>query len=254
MDLKSKKIDLSDRLLVVIGLLVFSIFYYVSFQMVYQFNSLEQLNSNQITVSGQGKVYTSPDIATLTLGVQTEGKDVKEITQKNVSSMNKIIDGLKKLNIENKDIQTAQYTVNSQYDWTEEGGRVLKGYTISQNVEVKIRDFTKIGDVLSMATENGANVVGDLQFSIEDAEQFKTQARAEAIKQAKEKAVVLAQQTGINLGDIINVYEDSYGYAPVAYSSAKLMGAGTDAVQESAQIESGEQTVTVTVNLTYKVK
>jgi hypothetical protein len=212
-------------------------------------------NSNQITVSGQGKVYASADIATLTLGVETEGKEIKDITSTNVSVMNKIIEGLKNLGVESKDIQTAQYTVSSQYNWTEKEGRVLTGYIINQNVDVKIRDFNKIGDILSMATENGANVVNNLQFTIEDLEKTKAKAREEAIAQAKEKAATLAKQTGIKLGDIINVYEDSYGYTPTVYNSAKVaMGAGESVSSDSAQIESGEQTITVTINLTYKVK
>jgi hypothetical protein len=168
--------------------------------------------------------------------------------------MNKIIEGLKKLGIESKDIETTQYSVDAQYNWTEDRGRVLTGYKISQNVGVKIRDFTKVGDVLSMATENGANVVNSLQFTIDDPEQLKAQAREEAIKQAKEKAETLAKQSGIRLGKIIGVYEDSYGYSNVSSDSSKVMSAVAIGGGESAQIETGEQKITVTINLTYKLK
>jgi hypothetical protein len=256
MEIKSKKLDLSNRLFVLVLFLIIAVVAFFVFQVIYQFKAIGSQNFNQISVSGVGKIKTSPDIASLTLGIETNGKEIKDITQKNVTVMNKIIEGLKGLGIEPKDIQTTQYSVDSQYNWTEDAGRVLIGYKISQNVDVKIRDFTKVGDVLNMATENGANVVNSLQFTIEDPEQLKAIAREDAIKQAKEKAATLAKQTGIKLGDIVNVYEDSYGYNDMAYTeSAKTMSvAGMGGSAVPAQIETGEKEITVTINLTYKVK
>jgi hypothetical protein len=257
MDIKSKKIDLSNRLFIITSLFLVAIIVFFTFQIIYQFKTVNSQNMNQITVSGEGKVTSSPDIATLTLGIETEGKEIKDITNKNVASMNKIIEGLKNLGIESKDIQTAQYSVDSQYNWTEKEGRILSGYKISQNVNVKIRNFTKIGDVLTMATNNGANVVNSLQFSIENLEQLRSQARADAIKQAKEKAETLAKQTGIKLGDIIGVYENNYAYDygyGSAESSVKLMSVPADGGGVPAQIETGEEKITITVNLTYKIK
>jgi hypothetical protein len=223
--------------------------------LIYQFKTLNQQNVNQITVSGVGKVYTTPDIATVTLGVETNGASVKTITEKNVTAMNKIIDGLKKLGIEDKDIQTTQYSVAPQYNYTEREGRVPNGYTINQNIEVKIRNFDNISGVLDVATQNGANVVSSLAFTIDDPEQFRAEARAKAIEQAKAKAETLAKQAGVKLGEIINVYENNYVTSPIMYNSAqKLMGAGEAASYDSAQIQTGEQEIDITINLTYKIK
>ena len=258
-----------NKVFMLAGVLVVGVLVFFVGEILLQNKSINQQSNFQITVSGQGKVYAKPDVAVVSLGVTTQAKTVADVTKSNTDKMNAVIEAVKKLGVEDKDIETTNYSLNPVYDsyavpvsasssvpviYPVRTGTTLTGYKLDQNVQVKIRDFTKIGDVLSMATENGANVVGDLQFSIEDAEQFKTQARAEAIKQAKEKATILAQQTGINLGDIINVYEDSYGYSPIAYSSAKVMTATDGGGSEIAQVESGEQTVTVTVNLTYKVK
>jgi hypothetical protein len=252
-----KKIDLSNRLFVIIIVLTLIISAFSFLQMAYQFKQLDSQAYNQITVSGEGKAYAVSDIATITLGIKTEGEDVKKITEENVVSINKIIAGLKELNIESKDIKTTQYSLSPQYDWTEEDGRVLVGYTISQNVEVKIRDFTKTGDVLNMATENGVNVVSGLQFSIEDTEKFKSQAREDAIAQAKEKAETLAKQSGIKLGKIVNVYEDFYAPS-ISYVNAKSLSAYGGGVMEdampSAEIEAGQEIIKVTISLTYKIK
>jgi hypothetical protein len=236
-------------LIIVIGIAYFAwvVFY------TYKAGYIE--DTNNITISATGEVYAAPDIAALTLGIQTDGKDVKTITQKNTETMNKIIDGVKSLGLEAKDIQTTQYSVSPQYNWTQDKGQVLEGYRITQNIDLKIRDFKKIGDILGVATENGANIVSDLRFSIEDEEKAKAQAREKAITSAKAKAQTIAQQAGIKLGEIINVYEDYY-YTPVQYSSAKVMNdmVSSGSAREVAQVESGEQQVQITINLVYKIK
>jgi len=254
---KPKKFDLSNRLYVVVVILFAFCLIYLAAGMFYEWKSFDQTNYNQITVSGEGKIYASPDLATVTLGLETNGKDVKEITQKSSDAMNEMIAKIKGLGIDSADIQTTQYTVAPQYDYTDEG-RKDNGYQISQNVEVKIRDFSKIGDVLSAATASGANVINDLQFSIENPEKSKAEARQKAIDQAKEKAQTLAAQSGIKLGKIINVYEDSYTDTPNLNYSVKSLGAGVASLESadsySSQIESGQQQVSVTVSLTYKIK
>jgi len=123
---------------------------------------------------------------------------------------------------------------------------------LEQDVQVKIRNFTKIGDILSQATSKGANLAGDLQFTIDNPEQFKEEARAKAIAQAKANARNLAKESGINLGKIINVYENYY---PIAYNtSIKAMGGGIPDSAPVPTIQPGQQEIDVTINLTYQVK
>ena len=251
---EKKEFDLSNRLFIIVVLLVIGAIACFSYQIFYKAKTLEQQNQNQITVSGEGKVYATPDIATVTLGIETNGKSVKEITQTNVSAMNKIIEEVKNLGIEDKDIQTTQYSVTPQYNYTEKEGRVPNGYTINQNIEVKIRNFDNISGVLDVATQNGANVVSSLAFTIDDPEQFRAEARAKAIEQAKAKAETLAKQAGVKLGEIINVYENNYSYSPVYTNSKTLMGAGVLESTASADIQTGQQEVDLTINLTYKLK
>jgi hypothetical protein len=133
-------------------------------------------------------------------------------------------------------------------------GTTLKGYKLAQDIQVKIRDFTKIGDVLSQTTAKGANTVGNLQFTIDDPEKFKEEARAKAIAQAKSNAKNLASESGVNLGKLVNVYEN-YTY-PMAYSTnaMKAMGGGAEDSVTAPTIQPGQQEIDVTINLTYQVK
>jgi len=234
--------------ILVVGVLV----YFVG-QMFYQQKSLDQQNVYQITVSGEGKVYAKPDVAIVSLGVTTEGgATVSDVTNKNTERMNAVIEAVKSLGVEDKDIQTTNYSLSPLYNYTEAAGRLFQGYKLDQSIQVKIRDFTKIGDILAQATAKGANLASNLQFTIDNPEQLKEQARAKAIAKAKTNAQNLAKESGISLGKVINVYEN-YNY-PMAYSSAKLgMGSVAEAFPAPI-IQPGQQEIDVTINLTYQVK
>ena len=189
--------------------LVAGIIIFFAAQIGYQNKLIEQQNSNQITVSGEGKVYAKPDVALISLGVTTDGKTVAEVTKNNTDKMNAVIEAVKALKVDEKDIQTTNYSLTPYYDreviivpatsnmalgvsssavYTPATSKKILKYTLSQNVQVKIRDFTKVGDILAKATETGANLIGDLQFTIDNPEKLKEEARAKAIAQAKANA------------------------------------------------------------------
>lgn len=236
--------------ILVVGVLIFFVA-----QIMFQSQTLSQQNANQITVSGEGKVYAKPDVALVTLGVTTQAVTVADVTKNNTDKMNSIILAIKNLKIAEKDIQTTNYNLSPQYNYTQRQGQVFQGYSLEQDVQVKIRDFAKIGDVLSQATANGANVVGDLQFTIDNPQQFKDQARAQAIAQAKSNAQNLAKESGIGLGKLINVMEGNSNPYPIAYNSmSKGLGAGAVMSAPIPTVQPGQQEIDVTINLTYQVK
>ena len=253
--------------IVVLGLLAFFVE-----QVNYQNQSLEQQNTNQIIVSGEGKIYAKPDVALVSLGVTANGATVDDVTKSGTDKMNAVIAAVKKLGVADKDIQTTNYNLNPVYSnivvplpavapgavysmpiLPVQSSSKLTGYTLDQDVQVKIRDFTKIGNVLSQATSAGANLVGDLQFTIDNPEQFKEQARAEAIVQAKSNAANLAKESGINLGKLINVSENSNPF-PIMYSNAMAVNGSAMPSATVPTVQPGQQEIDVAVNLTYQVK
>jgi len=277
--MEEQTIKFLNKVIMLTAVLVVGIIVFLGAEVAYQAKSLDQQNQNQITVSGQGKVYAKPDIALVSLGVTTQSATVADVTKNNTDKMNAVIDAVKALKIDEKDIQTTNYSLTPVYEnyttpvydsptasssglgmsavspgFPVRTGTTLKGYKLEQNIQIKIRDFTKIGDVLAQGTAKGANLVGDLQFTIDNPEQFKDQARAKAIDQAKTNAKNLAKESGINLGKIINIYENSYNYAPTMLSSTKAMGAGIADSISIPTIQPGQQEIDVTINLTYKIR
>ncbi len=208
----------------------------------------------QISVSGEGKVSAVPDIAMLSFGVTTGRVPSAKTAMETLSKkMNAIVDAVKKQGVEDKDITTQQLSLNPVYDYTQ-SGQVPRGFEASQSLQVKVRDLDKIGTILGVVTDAGANQAGGVSFTIDKPEQLQAQARSEAIKQAQDKAKVLADQLGVKLGKIMQFSEGGN------YGSPVPMMLRSDAMGKSA-VESGpvpvpvgEQEIQSNVTLTYGIE
>jgi hypothetical protein len=217
----------------------------------YQYIGKPTAERDTIAISGQGKVTGIPDIATISVGLQTEKPDVKSAQKENTDKMNRLIANLKNLGVESKDIQTSYYNIYPQYDWTN-GRQILRGYQVSQGVSIKIRNLSKIGDILSAAGEGGANQVSGLSFNIDDPEALRQEARVKALENAKEKADALAKVAGVDLGKIVSFSE----YAETPYSAYKSYDLGGMGGGEAAAptVESGSMDIIVNVTVSYEIK
>lgn len=207
-----------------------------------------------ITVTGDGYVYATPDIGLVDMSVMTQDKDVSKATDENSQKMNKIIEYVKGAGVEAKDIKTLGFNISPVYSWEQKTGkRNLDGYEVNQTLEVKIRDLSKVGDIISNATSLGANDVSSLSFTVDDDNAVKEQAKSLAIKDAREKAKTLEKELGINLGKIINFSEGTYP-SPI-YSS---YGAGSAEMKTMSSItptiETGQNKITSTVTITYSIR
>lgn len=209
---------------------------------------------SQISVSADAKVYASPDIAELSFGVSTGRQSSAKVALAKLSKdMNAVVDAVKKLGIDEKDIQTQSFWMNPEYDYTT-AGQVPRGYSASQNLTVKVRDLDKVGDILSAATEAGANQAGGVNFSIDNQDKLQADARQQAIDKAKAKAQELAKQLGIHLGKLQSFSENS-GYTPPirmeSYGKAMDMAAQS---APSPVVPSGQQEIQSSVTLTYEIE
>ena len=212
---------------------------------------------NTITVSATGEIYAKPDLAITVFSVITEAKTVVEAMSENTKKMNSIINFMKSKGIEEKDLKTTDFNIYPRYEWQErtgispypQGQRILVGYEIRQSLQVKIRALEKIGQVIQGATDAGANQVGNLRFTIDDQDELKKQARNQAITEAKTKAQELASQLEVNLVRITNFSES--GAIPRYYGLEKAVGMEIE--EQELQIETGENKIEVTVNITFEI-
>ena len=206
-----------------------------------------------ISVSGEGKVSAVPDIAELSFGVQTGRQPTAQAAmQKLQKDMNAVFAAVKSKGTGEKDIRTESLYLNPAFDWAN-GTQIPRGFEANQSLRVKIRDLTKIGEVLSAATAAGANQAGGVSFTIDDPEALQMQAREKAITKAKENAVKLALELGVTLGKLKGFNEGSGPVPPVFYEKSMAMGMSGDG-GAPLPIPAGEQEVSVSVTLTYEVR
>lgn len=211
-------------------------------------------------VSGEAKAIVIPDIAEFTFSVVTEGgKDLSALQLENTNRMNSALAFLKQSGIEDKDVKTQQYNVSPRYEYNScnAGGACpppqIVGYSITQSVLIKARDFSKIGELLSGIVKNGANSVSEMRFTVDDATDAQALARSEAVAKAKTKAESVAKSAGFKLGRLLSIDEGISGIPyPISYTR---FGMGGDAMMEKAPtIAPGVDETTIMVTLRYEIR
>lgn len=225
--------------------------------------------TNTITVSGEGEVFSVPDVATFSVSVIEKAKDVETAQTAATKKSNAIVDYLKKQGIEDKDVQTTDYSVNPQYEYQQAscpasssdvvycppGKSVLTGYEVSQTLTVKVRDTDKAGNLLSGVGSLGASSVSGLSFTVADEDLIQAQARDKAITDAKNKAEALAKSLGVRIVRIVGFNEN--GNYPVYYAKAEMSMAADGrggATAPSPAIPVGQNKITSNVSVTYEIR
>jgi uncharacterized protein YggE len=232
-------------------------------------------------------VQTKPDSALVNVGFTTNAKTLAEAQEKANLTINRVVEETKKLGVSQEDIKTVNYSVSPLYGQAANGPTGITkpmvinsdpkettinskeittpyaepmpiipptapgivAYNVTTNIEVKIRDLSKVNSVIDTATKNGANEIYGVQFTLADKEKAVSEARQKGIDAAKKKAKEIASQTGINLGKIMNIYENeqgNYNYAQTAYMAKEA--------QTNTQIQPGSTEIVVNVTLNYETK
>lgn len=229
--------------------------------------SVEPSNFRSFSVSGEGKAVAIPDVAEFSFSVLTQGgKNLGVLQRENTVKVNRAIGVAKAAGVEDKDVKTTEYTVEPRYQYFNCSSGLLDsgkpcpppeivGYIVRQTVAVKVRDFSKVGDLLRDVVESGANTVSQLNFTLDDQTEVQNQARAEAIQKAREKAASIVKAGGFRLGRLLSI-EEGGGPVPVFYKtlSTEAFGRGGDFPAPAPAIEPGSQETQVVVTLRYEIK
>ncbi len=209
---------------------------------------------SNLAVVGEGKIDVVPDTSTIQAGIVVSNAPTVEDAQKQIDNVNnKIVDSLKQLGIQKKDIKTSNYAINPNYSY--DGGRnQITGYNGNANVTITVKQQDLLQQVTSAVTKAGANQVYGAQFSVENPEKFREQAREKAITNAKEQAQKLAQNLGLRLGRIVNIVESTPGGQPIPMALNREAGGLGGGAGAPVQIEPGSQTITSTVTLYFETQ
>jgi uncharacterized protein YggE len=207
-----------------------------------------KLLAPSITVSGQGEVKGQPDMAQISVGVVTEAKSAAEAMEANNTAMHQLMASLKQEGIAEKDIQTANFSVNPQYrqDELQRQARIV-GYQVENLVQINVRDLSKLGGLLEKLVQSGANRMHGINFQFSDRKEILNRARRDALADARQAAQIYAEAAGVHLGDVLLIREQSAA-VPVAYRGVAMEAM---AARAPVPIAPGEQTVSINVSVTY---
>lgn len=213
-----------------------------------------------ISVSGTGIATIAPDLVRFTVGVQEQGKNLTEVQGTVARESEAIIAALKKGGIDtDKDVRTSGYGVSPIYDYPKDRAPVVSGYRVANNLNVTVRDVdknsNKVGPLLDAVVAAGGNNIGNISFGLADPDRANRIARDEAMKNAQTKADALAQAGGAKLGTVITVSDQTVTPgAPKDAQYAAAVPAPAAGAAPSTPIQTGETSVTVTVNVTYSLQ
>ncbi|MCD6089709.1 SIMPL domain-containing protein [Candidatus Bathyarchaeota archaeon] len=204
-----------------------------------------QQASNTILVSGSGTASAQADEATIILGVQTEGKIASEASRRNAELMNAVINALKSLGITEENMKTISYSIQPIY--SPKNYTKIVGYRVTNMISVKVMDMNLIGAVIDAAAENGANRIRGVSFELsqEKREELVRKAYIAALKDAENKASLIAKTLGLKITGVYSVSERVYQpYQPFRYDIAAEAFKGTPIIE-------GKLSISVTVQVIY---
>ncbi len=208
------------------------------------------IEGTMLSLSAEGKSTARPDMATVNLGVVTDGATAQAAFSANAQRMTALIAALRRAGVAERDIQTANISVNPQYVYQENQPPRLTGYQASNTVTAKVRNLDRVGATLDAAVGAGGNTLNGVSFSHQDPDAQLDAARRDAMSEARRRAELYASASGLHVGRIISISE-SAAYAPpvpMPVFAARAMDA-----QASTPVQPGEIDTSVQLNVVFEL-
>lgn len=209
-----------------------------------------QKEDRTLSVSGSATASVIPDEASLSIGMLIQAATAREASEKNAAAMNAVISELKTLGLQDKDIRTSFLSIQPVYRYRDGEAPAIVGYSASNNVQVTVRMFERLGDIVDKSVASGANQVGGISFAVseEKQKQIRNELLVNAAKDAEGKANKLAESLNVRIVGV-KTSSISEGGFPVPF----LQKAGVVELA-ATPIQPGESQVTLSVQVTYIIE
>ena len=213
--------------------------------------------SQGIWVNGNGKVYATPDIALLSLGIEVQEETVALAQANAAEAMEKVMEALKNKGVTEEDIQTQQFNIRKVSEWEVFYGEGEKeeviGYRVTNIVTVKVREIENVGIIIDAVAVAGGDLtrIDSIGFTVDDPTPYYEEARAQAVEYAKAKAEQLADLSGVELGKPTYISESTYYASPNYYRGDMAFEEGVPAVETA--ISPGELEISANVQIAFAI-
>jgi uncharacterized protein len=213
-----------------------------------------------LTVSSSTE--TAPDVAVFSTGVESKALKAREAIRLNAEKMQAVIAQLKTQGVAEADIQTTGLSLTKEYTYLASGKTRFKGYLVNNSVTVKLRDLSKLGDMLDLLATQGSNEFSGPDFDFENDAAASTAARDKAWAMADAQARYHAKKAGYSNVRVVRVSESvqqrqntvsNVYQEKAAYAAADAAGAAAEAAPTSSPIAPGTITTTVKLSISYEM-
>lgn len=214
------------------------------------------LEFDRISVNGVGELEIEPDTAWVTIGVETKAKQANEAQKKNAKIANQISSTLiKNYKIQKKDIQTSNFNVRAEYNYQKNVGRVFVGYVVNNEILIRIRNISKLGNVLDDLSTAGMNTMNGIRFDTSKRAEFELKAIGLAMESARKKADVLAKSAGRTIQKVRIIDTAAHWNAHPRPMMGKMMALAETARSAPAPtpIAGGQLKIVANVSVVYEM-
>ena len=209
------------------------------------------LDGALLTVNAQGRTKIAPDIATINIGVVTQGSTADAAVAANTAKMNAVIAAIKRNGVADRDIQTSNLSVNPQYQYGQNEPPKVTGYEANNTVTVKVRNLANVGKVVDSVVGVGSNQINGISFGLDDDTKAMDAARADAVKIARARAQIYATAAGLSINRIVSISEGG-GAQPPIYPMPVAMARAE--MKSAPPVAPGELEITSDVTITFLLK
>ena len=225
------------------------------------FNSSVGAGNSGIWVTGQGTIEIPADVAQVSIGVESRETTVSAARQKAANAMEKVLDAIKENGVSEDDIVTTNLNIYPQTIWVEVSDSLgrhseprITGYTVSNTVQVTVRDIDNLSPVVDTAATAGGDLIriNSIQFTVDDSSAYGEIIRQNAAAEALAKADVYARAMGVTLGQLVYLTEISSS-VPMSYGAPVAEMAVMDRAFKSTPISSGDVNLSVTVQAVFAI-
>ena len=200
-----------------------------------------------VGVTGEGKVIVVPDEVTISLGVQTQGKDAAAVKSENDKAVDKVLDFLLKKNIPQNQVQTEYVSLNKNYDYNTK----VYNYNASQTISVKLKDLSKYDEIMSGLVASGINSINGVNFGSSKIDTYEAEARKKAVANAKMKAQEYAGVLGQKIGKAVQIAEQGTNTPQPQPMYKMAMSESMDSSQRT--LAPGEMTISSKIQITFQL-
>lgn len=201
-----------------------------------------------LNIDSEAQASQVPDIATISAGVVTEGADGNTAMRDNAAQMQRVMTAIREAGIAEKDIRTSGINLSPRYQRSSNQAPKITGYEARNTVSLKVRDISRLGQVLDALAKQGANQINGPSFEIDNPEPVFDKARQAALAQAQARAQTYAVSLGMKVRRIVSISEGrSGGVRPVPMMRAMSAESGAPPVAP------GETTVSVSLQVAFEL-